>query len=440
MKNLKRTFAVVLSLLLVFSSFAFTASASEKQHFNYDKVLLLGDSEASGFTDYGDEFSEFNRVDDSYAAYVADYFGAEYAPMACPGFRTMELRCMLDDNYYPEDDPYLFKKVPHTSEADIMAKAPQLRQEIKDSDLIIIGIGGNDWGAYLGWVQEDTLAANILPDDYRAALIDLLKNAKVGDDVIGMAIELADYLNAVDELMPALVEAFKYGFSNLYENWEYIIEYIYENNPDVTVAVVGMFPTYLKTEEGAPDVVSEPDPVARTVEDAIIAFGNKHMIEGRDKYGYLYIDTAGTVVEVCHPTVAGHRLIADRILEALPDARFPYTDIPVKSAEYKAVEYMHFNKLMNGTSETTFGGEANITEAELSQVLNKLSDTYEVTDSEKAVTRLALKIAVNKASGRTGIASFFKQLIGVIELIFSGNAFTNASRAQAAIEIYNSVK
>ena len=52
----------------------------------------------------------------------------------------------------------------------------------------------------------------------------------------------------------------------------------------------------------------------------------------------------------------------------------------------------------------------------------------------------ALKIAVNKASGKTGIASFFKQLIGVIELIFSGNAFTNASRAQAAIEIYNSVK
>ena len=369
MKNLKKILAVALSLMIAFSSLIFTVNASEKQYFDYNKVLLLGDSEASGFTDYGDEFSEFTRVDDSYAAYIADYFGAEYVPMACPGFRTMELRCMLDDSYYPAEDPYLFKKVPHTSEADIMAKAPEMRKAIKESDLIIIGIGGNDWGAYLGWVQEDTLAANILPEDYRAALIDMLNNAKIGDDVIGMVIELANYFNAVDELMPALVEAFKYGFSNLYENWEYIIEYIYENNPDVTIAVVGMFPTYLKTEEGKPDEVNEPDDIARMVEDAIIAFGNKHMIDNQEKYGYIYVDTAGTIVELSHPTVAGHRHIADRILEALPDARFPYTDVPVKSAEYKAVEYMYFNGLMKGVDETTFGADEKITMAELKEAL-----------------------------------------------------------------------
>lgn len=440
MKNFKRTLAAVLSLLLILSSFAFATSADEKVYYDYDKVLLLGDSESSGFTDYGDEFSEFNRVDDSYAAYVADFFGAELIPMACPGFRTMELRCMLDDNYYPSDDPYLFKKVPHTPEEEIMKKSPQLRQAIKDSDLIIIGIGGNDWGAYLGWVQEDTLAANILPDDYRAALSDMLKNAKVGDDVIGMAIELADYLNAVDELMPALVEAFKYGFSNLYENWEYIIEYIYENNPDVTIAVVGMFPTYLKTEEGAPDVVAEPDPVSKTIEDAIIAFANKHMIEGRDKYGYLYVDTAGTVVEVCHPTVAGHRFIADRILDALPDARFPYTDISIKDAEYKAVEYMYLNGLMKGKGVTTFGGDEKITETELSEVLNKISGDFKVTDSTKDVNRLKLASDLHIISGEKGIVSTVKHLLSMVKLIFSGKAFKALSRAEAAVEIYNSIK
>lgn len=440
MKNFKRTLAAVLSLLLILSSFAFAASADEKVYYDYDKVLLLGDSESSGFTDYGDEFSEFTRVDDSYAAYVADDLGAELIPMACPGFRTMELRCMLDDNYYPSDDPYLFKKVPHTSEADIMAKSPQLRQAIKDSDLIIIGIGGNDWGAYLGWVQEDTLAANILPDEYREALAELLKNAKVGDDVIGMAIELADYLNAVDELMPALVEAFKYGFSNLYENWEYLIEYIYENNPDVTIAVVGMFPTYLKTEEGAPDVVAEPDPVSKTIEDAIIAFANKHMIEGRDKYGYLYVDTAGTVVEVCHPTVAGHRLIADRILAALPDARFPYTDITIADSAYKAVEYMYLNGLMTGTDETTFGVEEKITKAELSEVLNKIYGTYEVTDSTSDVSMLGLMSDLNKLSGEGGIKGLLSNFVKAVELILSGKAFRAVTKAEAAVEIYNFVK
>ena len=438
MKNLKKILAVTLSLIVAFSSLIFTVNASEKQYFNYNKVLLLGDSEASGFTDYGNEFSEFTRVDDSYAAYVADYFGAEFVPMACPGFRTMELRCMIDDSYYPAEDPYLFKKVPHTSEADIMAKAPEMRKAIKESDLIIIGIGGNDWGAYLGWVQEDTLAANILPDDYRAALIDMLNNAKVGDDVIGMAIELANYFNAVDELMPALVEAFKYGFSNLYENWEYIIEYIYENNPDVTIAVVGMFPTYLKTEEGAPDVVSEPDPVARAVEDAIIAFGNKHMIEGQKKYGYIYVDTAGTVVEICHPTVAGHRHIADRILEALPDASFPYTD--VSASEYKAVEYMYLNNLMKGETETTFGGDKKITKAELSQVLNKISGSYEITDSTDELTQFELAQAVRNISDNNGILDFFKYIISIVKLLLSGGFSTTATRADAAVAIYNGIK
>ncbi|MBQ1995820.1 MAG: hypothetical protein II237_06485, partial [Clostridia bacterium] len=77
MKNLKKILAVTLSLIVAFSSLILTVNASEKQYFNYNKVLLLGDSEASGFTDYGDEFSEFTRVDDSYAAYVADDLGAE---------------------------------------------------------------------------------------------------------------------------------------------------------------------------------------------------------------------------------------------------------------------------------------------------------------------------------------------------------------------------
>ncbi|MBQ1996387.1 MAG: S-layer homology domain-containing protein [Clostridia bacterium] len=439
MKILKKSIALILVLLLVSGSVICFAADSDKQYNKYEKVLLLGDSESSGFTDYGDEFSEFTRVDDSYAAYVADDLGAELIPMACPGFRTMELRCMLDDNYYPANDPYLFKKVPRTSEADIMAKAPQMRQAIKESDLIVIGIGGNDWGAYLGWVQEDTLAANILPEEYRTALIELLNNAKVGDDVIGMAIELADYLNAVDELMPALVEAFKYGFSNLYENWEYIIEYIYENNPDVTIAVVGMFPTYLKTEEGKPYEVAEPDAASKAVEDAIIAFANKHMIEGRDKYGYLYIDTEGTVVEVCHPTVAGHRHIADRILAALPDARFPYTDITISHKAYKAVEYMYLNGIMSGVDATTFGADTIINEAEFAELLGKVTD-YEASGSDKELKKIKMASEVYKASGKNEFLDILSLIVDMIQMIFNGEAFKAVTRADAALAIYNLVK
>ena len=440
MKTLKRTIAVLLTLILVSGSFVCFAADGEKQYHEYKKVMLLGDSEASGFTDYGDEMSEFTRVDDSYAAYVADGFGAEFLPMACPGFRTIELRCMLDDNYDPVDDPYLFTKVPRTSKEDILAKAPEMRQGIAESDLIIIGIGGNDWGAYLGWTLEDVQFENRLPEEFRTQLREYLENATFEDDIIGKIIELADYLNALDDIAAVLPEAAYYAFSNLNKNWEFIIEYIYENNPDVTVVAVGMFPTYLKTEEGAPDVVTGPDPVSKMFEDAMISYGNKHMIDNQEKYGYVYVDTTGTVVEICHPTKAGHRHIADRILEELPDARFSFSDVSIRASYYKAAEYMYLNGFMNGISETAFGADAKITKAELSEILNNVTGTYAVTDSTDEVTNLNLSKALFNLSGDASFIDMFRFFVSAVKLVLSGNAFKTVTRAEAAVEIYNVIK
>ena len=440
MKTLKRAIAVLLTLVLVSGSFVCFAADGEKQYHEYKKVMLLGDSEASGFTDYGDEMSEFTRVDDSYAAYVADDFGAEFLPMACPGFRTIELRCMLDDNYNPVDDPYLFTQVPRTPKDEILAKAPEMRQGIAESDLIIIGIGGNDWGAYLGWTLEDVQFANRLPEEFRTQLREFLEKATFEDDIIGKIIDLADYLNALDDIAAVLPEAAYYAFSNLNKNWEYIIEYIYENNPDVTVVAVGMFPTYLKTEEGAPDVVIGPDPVSKIFEDAMISYGNKHMIDNQEKYGYVYVDTTGTVVEICHPTKAGHRHIADRILEELPDARFSFSDVSIRAPYYKAAEYMYLNGFMNGVDETAFGADAKITKAELSEILNNVTGTYAVTDSTDEVTNLNLSKALFNLSGDASFVDMFKFFVSAVKLVLSGNAFKTVTRAEAAVEIYNVIK
>lgn len=437
MKNFKRLTALLLAFVLLSGSFVCFAADSGKQYHNYNKVLLLGDSEASGFTDYGHEMSEFNRVDDSYAAYVADTLGAELIPMACPGFRTIELRYMLDDNYRP-DDKYLFDKVPHTPKDEIIAKTPQLRQAVAESDLIMIGIGGNDWGAYLGWVLADVQLENVLPEEYREALREFLANASFEDAVISKIIELADYLNAMDELAVALPEAMNYAFGNLRKNWNYIIEYIYENNPDVTLAVIGMFPTYYQTPEGEPDNIAQPNALKMMVEDSIIDFGNKHMIDNQEKYGYIYVDTFGTVVELSHPTVAGHRHITERILEALPDARFPYTDIKAGDAAYKAVEYMYLNGLMDGISATEFGADEKITKAELSSVLNKIAGCDE-DDSTASVTALNLNTALYKASGKKSVIDFFSYIYKSVELILTGKGFKNVTRAQTAFEIYNTL-
>lgn len=439
MKFIRKLTAVLLTLVLVSGSFVCFAANNEKQHLNYDQVLLLGDSQASGFVDYGYVMSEFTYVPDSYAAYVANDLNAELIPMACPGFRTIELRYMLDDDYRPTDDPYLFAQVPVTPEDEIMKKVPAMRQAIKDSDLIMIGIGGNDWGAYLGWVMGDVQLENNLPDEYREALIEFLTNATVKDNTIEKIVELANVFNALDELIAALPEALDYALSNLRTNWEYIVEYIYENNPDVTLAVVGMFPTYLKTEEGAPDIVAEPDPAAILVEDAIIDFGNKHMIEGQKKYGYLFVDTSGTIVESAHQTPAGHRHIADRILEALPDARFICTaDVPITAPYYKAVEYMFLNNIIEGTSDTTFSPDSPITKDVLSKALNKITGNYKTNDNTGKVSNIYMAISLLFAAEKKDIISFFRLLTFTASIITSYNF--NITRAEASEILYTFIQ
>lgn len=435
MKNLKRILATVLALVLVSSTFVCFAAEGEKQYYDYDTVLLLGDSEASGFTDYGHEMSEFNRVDDSYAAYIADGFGAELIPMACPGFRTIELRYMLDDSYRP-DDKYLFEKVPYTPKDEIIAKSPALRQAIKDSDLILIGIGGNDWGAYLGWVMADVELENAISDELRTAIREFLTKATVEDDIITKIIDLADYLNQLDELAVALPEAMNYAFANLRTNWNWIVEYIYENNPDVTLTVVGMFPTTLKTAEGAPDVILDYDPMALEVEQMIIDFGNKHMVENQEKYGYVYVDTAGTVCELSHPTVAGHRFIADRILEELPDARFSYCeDVSIRTPKYKAIEYMVLNGIIDGTSETAFSPDDALTEDVTTKALNKITGNCDISDSTANVSKIKFAVNLFKCAEKKDITTFFNALKFAFNVVTTGDS--KITRAEGAEILYS---
>lgn len=287
--------------------------------------------------------------------------------------------------------------------------------------------------------MADVQLENNLPEEYKEALREFLTNATVEDDIIAKIIELADYLNALDELAAALPEALVYAFSNLWTNWEFIVEYIYENNPDVTLVVVGMFPTYLSTEEGAPDVVAEPDPLMVLVEDAMIEFGNAHMKANQEKYGYIYVDTSGTVVEICHPTVAGQRHIADRILEALPDARFAYMeDVSTEASYYKAVEYMTMNGIMSGTSETTFSPEKPLTEDVLTKALNKITGNCEITDSTDEVSKLNMALTVFKSAEKNDVMSFLKALSLAVEIIASDD--NEITRAEAAEILYSYIQ
>ena len=438
MKTLKRTFAVILAFVLITSSFVCFAADNSKQYHNYEKVLLLGDSQASGYSDYRDVYSEFCYVEESYAAYVAKDLGAELLPFACPGFRTIELRYMLDDNYAGDDR--LFNAVPSLPREAFEASKPYIRQAIKDADIITIGIGGNDWGAYLTWIMASVKLENKLPEEYRNALIQLLNNASVEDNMIAQIVDLADQLNATDELAAALPEAMSYGVRNMRTNWNWLVEYIYENNPDVTLMVIGMFAGDYKTAKGEPDVIIESDPVTSAIENYIVDFGNEHVLENQEKYGYIFVDTRGTIVEESHPTVAGHRFIADRILDMLPDARFDLTDIAAGNPDYKAVEYMYLNGLIDGTADKKFNGNASMTKADFSAMVNKMGATYIPTDSTRAVTLMEVKLAAFVTAENKSLDDLFALLKYFAQIFFTNDAFAPATRMDVATEFYSYVK
>ena len=111
----------------------------------------------------------------------------------------------------------------------------------------------------------------------------------------------------------------------------------------------------------------------------IVDMANTPMKEGAKKYGYTFVDTTGTICVTYHPTAEGHQHIADRILEALPDAAFPYTDVKQGTTVYNAVAYFHKNNILSGVSETEFGVNNAFTKADLAKSLYALAGSPEVT-------------------------------------------------------------
>lgn len=372
---ISRAVAVLLVCVLAFGTVVCFAAdgSSGKKYRDYGTYVLLGDSVASGHNDLVYVDSEFKRVENSYGAYVADALGVNYVPMACPGFRTIDIRYMLEDDY-PGDD-YLFHDS-HNPEV-MKTRIPEYRRAISQAGLITLGVGGNDFGTYLTWVIADILEKEGTCSKYVEALRDLLKENGIVNDKLDKIVELAKVTDAMPELIRVLPQALKYGLENFFENWNHVIEDIYALNPDVELLVIGMFDTSVKSDDGTSDSESDSSQ-SINLGQMIVDIANKPMKEGAEKYGYIFVDTTGTICDTFHPNAAGHRHIADRILEALPDASFPFTDVAADSEYYDAIEYVYRKGYMAGTSETQFSPDSALTKAVLVQALYGMAGSPEV--------------------------------------------------------------
>ena len=344
-KILKTSFAFMLVFAIITSTlncFAIELNqdAVNEHRGQFENYLLLGDSVASGYRDvmcdeddaYNKTYQEtvYCRVPGSYADVLTKAIIEDdtMTAFAAPGYRTVEIRYMLEDDFDEADD-YMFHPAQLNAVGDAGSEEYRTayKKAVAEADLITLGVGGNDWGAYLGWVVSDIFEKENVSDEYAEQLQGIIEGGTMDVETIKSLVEIVHLAGALPELVATLPSALSDGLSNFYKNWDIMIQDIYDLNPDVTLMVLGMSDNSVKGkyysyngEESEPistDAVTQSE-VVTTIVDFIMTVGNTPMIEGAEKFGYTYVDTAGTTYVESHPDADGHVYIANKIIEALP--------------------------------------------------------------------------------------------------------------------------
>ena len=480
-KITKKALAVILAIVMLSGTLVCFAAELNQEAVNlhygqYENYLLLGDSVASGYRDeVSDNDEAFNvannhttyyRVPGSYADIVANAIVADKSmtALAAPGFRTIELRYMLNDEYAksltpPEEDSYLF----HPSQLYVYDEetcschgeilnpyAEHFREQFKDAtakaDLITLGIGGNDWGAYISWLVADLLEEENVADEYIQDAKEVLEKSTMDLSTVSQLVEIAHIAGALPKLLEIVPTALNEALKTFYTNWNLMIQDIYNINPDATLIVLGMSDNSLKgkyfdyngvTGEAIPN---ETDPTkaqaTAAIVGAIMTVANKPMIDGADKFGYTYVDTSGTTYVDSHPDAGGHEFIANKIIEALPnpDVFNKYTDVKPGQKYYNDVEYVVANGIMTGISDTEFGADSAITVGQLAAALNKITGAQNATDDTNEVTVATFAFTLFGGGFNKGFAGFFKTLALSLSVISDSNFKLSAdvSRGLAA--------
>lgn len=466
-KIFRRSVALLLVATILASSFICFAEGLNNDAValhkgQYKNYLLLGDSVASGYRDvisdnddaYNKTYGEtaYFRVPGSYADVLANAIieDKSMTAFAGPGFRTIEIRYMLEDDFTETDD-YMF----HPAQMNTVGEPGSeeyrtaYKKAVADADLITLGVGGNDWGAYIGWVVADVFEAENVADKYTAKLEKFFVENEMDLSDIEDLIELAHTAGALPALVKTLPEALKYGLGNFYKNWDIMIQDIYDLNPDVTLMVVGMSDNSLKGKYYDYDGVigepvnggEEPDEVTAAVTSAVVEFimtvGNAPMIEGEKKFGYTYVDTKGTTYVDSHPDADGHVYIANKIIEALPhpDYSNKFTDVKVGNKYYNGVEYVVMNNIMTATSATTFSPDKTLSVAEMSKALNVINGTDNAANDTSEVSVLDFAKTV-LGSEPKGFAGLFNSLSVALQVMVDNKFDVNAPVTRGAAAKY----
>lgn len=290
----------------------------------------------SAYWDRGDN----RRVDGTYPALVEDMVTANTVNhFSRIGYRSDELRILLDDNYYGDDlTPTLLEFLGETYSVDIngwIQNRPAFQQAVADADLITLGIGSNDvlmtvWFKAIGMLYGENASLGTVAK----VIGEVAQSAQNPSNMMSAVLQLMNSALGTTKTLAELAQAMLEAEIDFRTNFKGITDRIYELNPDVDLVVVGVY-------NGAKEirVSSEIDLQAGKLGDAAFMAINNYMANlcpNHTKYKYVdvwnitlgaapslldmiqNIGLIGTLMTVDHPTETGHAEIAKEIRAVLP--------------------------------------------------------------------------------------------------------------------------
>lgn len=310
---------------------------------------------AADHWDNGDE----RRVEGTYPALVEDYITADKVNhLSHIGYRTDELRILLDDSYYGDDlTPTLLNFLGATYGINLdgwMKNRTRYQQAAVDADIITMGIGSNDvlmtiWFNAIGLLYGENASLGTITNGINQ--IAQSSNSQNATDLLSAVLSMLNGLYGTTKTLAELANALLEAEVDFRTNFKAITDKIYELNPDVDLYVIGVY-------NGAKEIKVSSDiglQVGKLGDAAFLAINNymANLCPNRNKYHYVdvwnitlgeapsllgiiqNVSLINSLMTVDHPTEVGHAEIAKEIRAQLPkvDEKTETTPKTTKSAE-----------------------------------------------------------------------------------------------------------
>ena len=451
MRKMKKLLSLVLCVALAVALMIPMSFVSAEES-NMHGITTMGDSVSTGYgliqdTDWGngqltptaDGKLEYVKrplgmhvmVPNSYSGIVAQRLGINfgnkdswYYNHCRAGFRTIEEIRMLDPEYDASmmgdimSDQFILGQTGHSemTPEELAAFRAEGQQDIKNSKLVIIGLGMSDLGVPL------TLAFNLLFEEIAQAgganpkeietvtnaTTEVMNNGGSAEQVLLTGLGVAESIGYLPQAIISFIRAelqSEVGFAN---NYKQLVKTIFDLNPNCTVVALSMINTFKDL------TLTGISPVkAGKIADIGVGIFNSVIKSASpgSQYDYRYCDIVDTPLkgystpslaisavtlqlintyneyfDNLHPLEEGHAWIADRIMETLgsdfslglsdgvtpvnpPAANERFADVHHGDWFYEAVEYCASRGFMAGTDNGIFSPNVALSRAMVAQIL-----------------------------------------------------------------------